>query len=221
MKWALFVLLSLNLVVAGVQWVNMREAKELPVYKEVVGSQGIELLQEIRQKSLVVIEGEGKRCLLMGPTKEKVLADEMYAALNAEGILAELVIQKIDKAPGYWVYYDRFEGEGERDKQLAEFKLRGIDSFIIRKGDLAGAISLGVFENIDSTRRLKKKMAKLGYEVQFDDIEKSELEYWILLPLSSMTENRIKVEQIFAPIKKLQEMREIFCKSVASEKQFT
>jgi len=218
MKWALFVLLSLNLVIAGVQWLNMRETKELPVYKEVIGSSGVELLQEVRKKSLVDIEGKDKRCLLMGPTKEKVVADKMHAALYAEGFLAELVIQKIDKAPGYWVYYDRFEGDGGREKQLAEFKLRGIDSFIIRQGDLAGAISLGVFENIDSTRRLKKKMTKLGYEVQFKDIKNSELEYWILLPVNYMAESRMKIEQIFAPIKKVQEMREIFCKSVASEK---
>jgi len=218
MKWFFIILLSLNIILLGVQWLDHREDGLASEYLEVDEDKKIELLRERGQG--IKQESTDARCALLGPIDEEAVASNLKKVLLNDSVSAELVVQEHKKAPGYWVYFDELNGDAARQSQLEEFRSKGVDSFVIAAGDLKGAISLGVFENIDSARRLKKKMIKRGYIVKISEIQKSETEYWLLLPIDYAAENKHKIDKIVSSVLKNQEMREIFCKSVASEKQF-
>ena len=217
MKWVFYVLLAINLVLLAVQWLNHRETNTAPVYQEVERGKRILLLHEAEDLSKLS-EG-GRRCLLIGPTLNEKSAGDLLGVLESDQ--AQLVVKDVEKAPGYWVYFEKQGNESEMVLKLNEFQFRQIESFIISEGKLKGAISLGVFENIDLARGLKKKMKKNGYSVKISEINKVEKEYWLLLGADYAAENNKKIKEIVTPFIKNQEMREIFCKSVASEKQFT
>ena len=75
-----------------------------------------------------------------------------------------------------------------------------------------------MFDNIDLAYRLKKMMKKKGYEVKINEISKADNEFWLLFSSSYAAENTKKIDEMLTPLKKMHEKREIFCKSVASEK---
>jgi len=216
MKWIFLSLLAINVVLISIQWVSSRNVVVPLDYTVEKGSKRLELLGEAGGASL----SEGRAvevCLLVGPLETRVQAEVMLKSLESDGESSKLVVQKVKKAPSYWVYFDDYE-EKPDDDWLEEFKLKKIDSYVIGAGELKGALSLGVFENIDLAYRLKKMMKKKGYESKINEITKEDNEFWLLFSKGYAAENKKKIDEMLTPLKKLHEKREILCKSVASEK---
>jgi hypothetical protein len=156
-------------------------------------------------------------CLLLGPLENQEQAEVILQSLGGDNKSSKLVVQKVKKAPSYWVYFNTY-AEKTVDEWLEDFKLKKIDSYVIRSGDLKGALSLGVFENIDLAYRLKKMMKKKGFESKISEINKLDSEFWLLFSAGYAAENKKKIDEMLTPLKKMHEKREIMCKSVASEK---
>jgi len=216
MKWIFLSLLAINVVLISIQWVDSRSAVVPAEYIKGDASKRLELLGEVGG-------GPTKRgraaemCLLVGPLDAKPQAEVMLESLNSDGDNSKLVVQKVKKAPSYWVYFDEY-AEKNVAVWVEEFKLKKIDSYVIGSGGLKGALSLGVFENIDLAYRLKKMMKKKGYEAKISEINKVDSEFWLLFSAVYAAENKKKIDEMLTPLKKMHEKREIFCKSVASEK---
>jgi len=219
-KWIFFVLLGLNLVLASMQWWDIRGSEGQSRYIKNTDSKQLVLLREQSVPLQLQIDASEQQCELVGPMSDKALAENLLTQLSKDGISASLVVQPMQKAPGYWVYFGPIADKESRLAKLREFQSNGIDSYIITSGKLKGAISVGVFENIDSAHRMKKSMSEHGYQSELSEIEKQSEAYWLLVSESYLIENKKKIENILKSIEVRPEMRQIFCKSVASEKQF-
>ena len=216
MKWIFLSLLAINVVLVAIQWVDSRSTVTPVPYIDEAGSKSLKLLAEMSGKKLLVGK-ESAMCLLVGPLETRKIAEQMREFLNEGSDNAKLVVQEVRKAPSYWVYFDAYENKSV-SAWSEEFKLKSIDSYVINLGELKGALSLGVFENIDLAYRLKKMMKKKGYESKISEINKVDKEFWLLFSSGYAAENQKKIDEMLTPLKKMHEKREISCKSVASEK---
>jgi hypothetical protein len=217
MKLIVFILLVCNLVLLSVQWLNIRSNSAPLLYVEKKESQRLELLKEIVLDEANLLGGSDM-CSLLGPLETQAMAKQILAALNGAGIESSLVEQKINKTPSYWVYFDEFSEGVVASAQLAEFRRKGIDSYLVASGELKGALSLGVFENTDLAHKLKRNLLKKGYGAKIYEFYRLESEYWLLLSSGYDDENKEEIDSILKPLKKSSEIRQIICKSVASEK---
>ena len=216
MKWIFLSLLAINVVLISIQWVNSRNITVPEKYIERGDSKSLDLLVEVGSERLSARRA-ADMCLLLGPLENEGQAEVILQSLGGDNKSSKLVVQKVKKAPSYWVYFNTY-AEKTVDEWLEDFKLKKIDSYVIRSGDLKGALSLGVFENIDLAYRLKKMMKKKGFESKISEINKLDSEFWLLFSAGYAAENKKKIDEMLIPLKKMHEKREIMCKSVASEK---
>jgi hypothetical protein len=214
MKWFFIVLLAINIILAGFQWLQHREAKVAPVYQSLSDESSIVLLSELSD-SPENGRGDEERCLLIGPSAKKEGIELGLSALGLDKSDARLIEQGIEKAPSYWVYIKFSDNVAS---VLSRLQQDGVDAYQISSGELKGGVSLGVFENIDLARRLVKKINKKGYEAAIYSLERKTAEYWLLLRKKYAADNQGKINEFLASLLKNAEKREIFCKSVASEK---
>jgi len=216
MKWVFVALLVLNGVLLSVQILDARNEEPAAVYKQEKGSKSLVLL-EGALTSKDQLNKDAEMCVLVGPILKQKSANELLASMSTKGLALELVVQEVNKAPSYWVYFDDF-GDMSIADNLKEFKGKGIESYIISSGKLQGLISLGVFENIDLAQGLKKMMKKRGYQAKISELNKFDKEYWLLSSSVYAAENKQKIDGILMSSQKMLGKREIFCKSVASIK---
>ena len=216
MKWMFVALLVLNVVLLSVQILNARNEEPVEVYKQEKGSRSLVLLEGALSVG-EQLNNEADMCILVGPILKQSSANELLSSMRSQGLTSELVVQEVNKAPSYWVYFDDF-GDLSVTDSLGEFKKKGVDSYIISSGKLQGLISLGVFENIDLAQGLKKLMKKRGYQAKIGELNKFDKEFWLLLSSVYAAENKQKIDEILMSSQKMLGKREIFCKSVASVK---
>ena len=103
--------------------------------------------------------------------------------------------------------------------KLRELKKSKVDSYLITQGELANGISLGVFENIDSARRMLDRRLGQGYQAKVTELGKQDFEYWVAIEGGYTVDLDIKVTEIVDKLKMMYGKRQISCKSVASEKK--
>lgn len=120
-------------------------------------------------------------CTLVGPFN-KLLEAEYFAervlALNVNALPKEI---KMPAGPGYRVYLEPEASRREALRVLAELQSKGIDSYVIPKGELANGISLGMFsQKLLADSRLKE-MDNLGLAPKMDVIERTYKEIWVVL----------------------------------------
>lgn len=205
MRW-LALIFSINVALALWHWNDARTIKVAPAYQQ---PEGIVALN---------VSPLGSGCLLMGPVFDPDIAKEFEARLNVMGLSTSLIKREQEKAPRYWVYYGPFGSYAESLKQHRAFRSQGVDNFIITQEDLYGALSLGVFENIDSAQRMQVLMQKKGYRTSIRNIFKFESRWWVEIELPEEGGIYSKINDIQAELGLALEMREFFCKTVASEK---
>ena len=206
MKLLAYVLLLLNIGIAFGQWLEYRKVRVLPEFEMPEGIAGIRLLVA---DDVAVIQQE---CWLLGPVSSEDRANKLRADMASIDYFAELVSSEIQKAPSYWVYYGPMENYGESLGQLREFKAKGIDSFIIGDGSLKGSISLGVFANIDSARRMTSIMDRRGYSVKMAEIPKYEKEYWVSVKVAIKEGLKDNFDRFLEQEKMHLDARKVFCK---------
>ncbi len=226
MRWIFLTLILLNVLFAVAEWlsrVDKDEALNRPY--RIQGGQG--QLTMLRESKGLKSEGgvENKRgvdeplCLLLGPLDDRVKADQILSVFQDRNVKAELVAQSLVKAPNYWVYLAPFESRKAAISKLRELQSAKVDSYLITQGELANGISLGVFENIDSARRMEKRRKNQGYDVKVSELGKKEFEYWVAILEEYSEDLDVDVTKIMKKLEVSFEKRQIFCKSVASEKQ--
>jgi hypothetical protein len=226
-RWIFLTLILLNALLAVVE-LSEKEGKRslLDVrYRLMEGSDSLVLLKESTASSSSGAPGKkgllppDPLCLLLGPFVALEVSDRLLGALAEAKLQTELVTQEIVKAPNYWVYLPPFEVRRDAVKKLRALQAAKVDSYLITQGELANGISLGVFENIDSARRMLKRRKNQGYNVEVAELGKKEFEYWVAIVKSYSEELDLKVSEIVNKLEMTPEKRQISCKSVASEKK--
>ncbi len=212
MKWLFLGLFSINVMLFVLQWVEYRKDVMPLTYTLPDGVREVALLSE----RMGAAAGE-ERCLLLGPVEEEALGRDFVSLLSERGFEANVIEMKHGKAPVYWVYSGPYAAD-EAGLRLDEYQQKGLDSFVIAQGELKGAISLGVFENIDSARRMIRIVKRHGFEPKMREVKKSVNEYWVSVLLQGSSVSKREIKGLFKGLGVSPEMRQIFCKSVASAK---
>lgn len=223
MRWIFMTLVLLNVLFAALEWstgVGGRSDEGLR-YSVVEGGSRLQLLSELNelQSKAVVdgLEGSGGLCLLAGPLAARRDAKLLIAELRNVDVSADIVVQSIDKAPNYWVYLEPYDTRKAAIAKLKALQAAKVDSYLITQGELANGISLGVFENIDSARRMLERRQGQGYDVKVKELGKKDYEYWVSVAGGFSADLDKKITKIMGKLEMSFGKRQIFCKSVASE----
>lgn len=206
-------LFAINVCVAIVLWLDLRQIRPIQAFEFEASAKEVHLLSPSARAS-------ERSCLLLGPFEQAEQGQSIFETLSEQGFKVDLIVQELEQAPGYWVYYGPLANYAEALVQLREFQSKKIDSFIITRDDLYGAISLGVFENIDSAQRMQSVMGKKGYPTSVRNIFKFKTVNWLQIEHPKNQEKYNKINGLMVASRDDLKMREIFCKTVASRKPF-
>lgn len=159
-------------------------------------------------------------CLMVGAFASAMDASEFMMRLAALDVMSYEHPVDLSAGEGYWVYLRPSTNRDEARRRLAELQARGVDSYIIPKGELENGISLGVFTRRDLAEARLAELTRLGLSVNLHNIERSYREHWVMLGESE--EHKLD-ESVWRSL--LQEnislqRRQNLCSDVASTKNF-
>jgi hypothetical protein len=119
-------------------------------------------------------------CRSVGPFTSQVESRRAAAMLAETG---RVPLQRVTEGEvwlGYWVYLAPFES-AEAAEEVAQNLARSLvdDFYIIRTGDMANAISLGVYSQTDGAEERQNEMRDRGFPAELTDRYRSAPVYWL------------------------------------------
>jgi len=85
-------------------------------------------------------------CFTLGPLKDEADAGRMYKALLALDLRAEQRLSERRELKGYWVFLPPLKSYADARRKVQMLQEKGLDDmYIMGKGEVANAISLGLF----------------------------------------------------------------------------
>ncbi|MDH3316908.1 MAG: hypothetical protein OER43_14235 [Gammaproteobacteria bacterium] len=106
-----------------------------------------------------------RKCYSIGPLEDDAQIAAMRTWLVALGGNPVLRVDERRELERYWVYFPPVQTQEEALQKVERMRSEGIEDVIaVPKGDMANAISLGVFSQRISLERRLQELKKLGYE---------------------------------------------------------
>ena len=136
-----------------------------------------------------------RACLTLGPLSADAPVGQMSAWLQSAGATVDVRTDERREVALYWVF---FPPRSSREQATAEVeRLRGegvTDVIAVPKGDMANAISLGVFSRTDSRDRRVKEMNQRGYQPSVAPRYRVKLASWIDVnaPVDVLTDEELQ-----------------------------
>lgn len=196
------------------------------------GEASLQLLRELdpatRQAMLVSKSGSSSQpinavaegqplCTMLGPFSKLLKAEYLVERLAALDLTSSVQDLEIPGDTSYWIYLPPRDSRKLAFNQLRELQAKGIDSYVIPKGELANGISFGMFSRSDLARNRLDDMRSQGYPAELKEITRSYQETWVVLaPGQRGKLDPASWQQILAENEGL-ERRQNFCPPVASE----
>lgn len=233
MRWVFLLLLGVNLVFgAYASYVSLQpelvEAAELTVVADqdlpqlvLLGElQSSELESMLASKERLVVESQSdedqRLCTLIGPFKELLEAEYFSERLMALDVKASVENIEVPGEGGFWVFQAAQLSRKAALRRLYEFQAKGIDSYIIPKGELENGISFGVFAQKEKAEKKKSEIESFGFSAEIKSADSSYQEVWVVL----QPEEAAKAsEELWLELLKSTQHAELvqnFCPSVAS-----
>lgn len=159
-------------------------------------------------------------CEMVGAFAAKRAAVDFVERLLAIDVRSEVKELDLPVGEGYWVYLKPTESRKEAYRKLGEIQSRGIDSYVIPKGDLENGISLGVYSQKSLAKERVRKMKVKGLEPLLKEIERTYREVWVMLKHGEgLKMSNLSWERALKGENNL-ERRQNFCLDVASPGNF-
>lgn len=131
---------------------------------------------------------DGKElCVMIGPFTDVgkdgnvIESGQVKERLKALGLSAEVKNIDIEDAPDYWVIVSPAENKKAALQTLHELQAKNIESYLIPQGDMANAISLGVYGQEANAAKQKEEMSLLGYPIEMRTKTHFLKEQWLVL----------------------------------------
>ena len=103
-------------------------------------------------------------CYTIGPLENEDDIAALGAWFNAQGSQAKLRSDERREVASTWVYVPPFESREAADTRVREMQLANIDDiYVIPRGDMANAISLGLYSQNDSLQRRVFELEERGF----------------------------------------------------------
>ena len=116
---------------------------------------------ELRRRDGGAVGGNltGASCFSVGPLSSEVPTTNLRAWLEAQGAKVTLRNDVWREQVWYWVYFEPFESRAAAQERVRSLEDEGLrDISVIARGDMANAVSLGVYARRSS---LDKRLAEL------------------------------------------------------------
>ncbi|MGQ9427496.1 SPOR domain-containing protein [Gilvimarinus sp. F26214L] len=236
MRWIAASLIVINGLALAAQltlWENPapepRTSRARPV---VEGAASIRLLDELgagtvqdmmsekerrRSAARTSIDSAGALCTMVGPFSELLKAEYLAERLAALDVTARVAELEVPGEPNYWVYLPPRDTRKQAFALLRELQAKGIDSYVIPKGELENGISFGMFSKPKLADNRLEDMRSRGYEAELQEVTRTHRETWVVLApgqgrrVDPETWSRLLADQDGL------ERRQNFCPPVASE----
>ncbi len=136
----------------------------------VLASEGIVL-----DEAKLVVE---KLCVKLGPFDQEAETFNMIAVLDKSGHEASLDINRTHEQSGYWVLIPA--GSDDPDFLVANLELAGVDDvWRFSKGELAGAVSLGLYSDRVRAEQRRDELTEKGFNAKIHPRQLEQLSFWI------------------------------------------
>lgn len=233
MRWIVTSLIVINIVAFVWQLLTREEAPSTAQVAAVNNSQApkLQLLSELdaaerqalqaqpanqRQASNRAAEAE-PLCTLIGPFPALLRAEyfiERLAALDVKGVVQEM---EIPGEVGYWVFLPSQDTRKQAFATLRELQAKGIDSYVIPKGELENGISFGMFSQAELAEQRLKDMRNQGYPAELKEITRTYRETWVVIQPGVAKQLDEPSWQRLLSSEEALDRRQNFCPTVASE----
>lgn len=202
MRWALLFLVAANVMLFT--WFQFNGDPEggpdenlqgLPSRGEGIAS--LELLSET-EAAASGIEGQATAevspepaarqapmCWMLGPMPEEVTAKQVLMRFENQAVPAELRVIEEIIGLDYLLYMGPFASRAESLAKLNELQGAGVDSFLITRGSLAEAISLGLYSRRSKAEIARDSFGEQGYAAQIRENERTGTQQWLVIPMAS------------------------------------
>ena len=207
MKWLFLLLVVVNVVLFVLQAKEKDNSGLVGYFQKVPGAEEIKLLKAEH-------ENVQDRCVVIGAIPESETLAVVADFLNNNGINYEQIEKEVILAPSYWVYV-LDNADEVLTKRLNE---KAIDSYLISTGELKGRLSLGLFANIDLAQNKINSLKKLGVNAGLFEKRKTKKTQWLSFGVNEIGGGKNIIEALKDMKINLGEIKEFFCKSIASEK---
>jgi len=196
LRWLISILLLLNLGLFAWGYMQSVPRSEERAAPEPSSSPGVLLLSErdrpqpvsettaISKPDLppqvpaVVRGGKRLQCRRLGPFEEQPTAAAAAELLSTAGYETHLERRVERSKSGYWVLIPR--REEDLDFVIVNLELAGIQDFWrFETGDLAGAISLGLYSDTKQAQQRQRELREKGFNAEIRSRQVKRPGYWL------------------------------------------
>lgn len=156
-------------------------------------------------------------CELVGPFSDLDKADEFIERLNGIEVSGGVREIELPSGLGYWVYLKPLRSRKDALRRLNELQTKGVDSYVIPKGELENGISLGMFSQKSLADARLKEMTREGLDPQLKEIERSYREIWVMLDQGEGAKMSKYTWESLLDGTNMLERRQNYCLDVASQ----
>ena len=118
-------------------------------------------------------------CVSVGPFASLPEATRAAATLSAAGFNFKQRVEQGELWAGYWVYVPDLSAPGAAESAIRQLQERGVEDVFLLPGERTPVLSLGVFVDVDRTRRRAEVAQELGLKVRMTDRKRTGSVYWI------------------------------------------
>lgn len=155
-------------------------------------------------------------CTLVGPFETLLKAEYLVERLAALEVEARIEDLEIPGEIGYWVYLPPLETRRQAFNKLREIQAKGIDSYVIPRGELANGISFGMFSRQDLAKNRVADMRSQGYAAEIKETPRIYRETWVVVAPGQAQYLDAGMWQTVLEGSDNVERRQNFCPTVAS-----
>ena len=185
MRW-IFTSLALANIVMLIYFLsadNNHAHKEQSIFKSTRGN--LVLLSEQRASSRQLtpntLASDEELCTLIGPFPSLLRAEYFNERLAALDVMANIKELTVSTGSNYWVYLKPEISRKDALRRLSELQKKGIDSYIIPRGNLANGISLGIYTNQTLAVTMRDRTKEMGYAPEIIETPRQQQQIWIFL----------------------------------------
>jgi hypothetical protein len=125
-------------------------------------------------------------CMTLGPLEDKTAIPEIQAWLEQRGARVDVRVDERREVALYWVFFPPRESRAVAVEEVVRMKAQGIeDIIVVPKGDMANAISLGVFSRPESRDRRLKELNGKGYQPSIGPRYRTKVASWMDVTLGA------------------------------------
>lgn len=119
-------------------------------------------------------------CYALGPFPKRDGAETLLAGLRADGLSVGIRQEQREEQKGFWVVIPPLASRQEAVAEVNALKAKGItDVWRFNKGDLANAISLGLFARTSQAETQQQALAKKGITAEVRPRYVERAAYWV------------------------------------------